>query len=99
MLLPQDCSPPLTTAQLWFMPAATEVTLLPAAIACTGTRLFVVFPLPSWPRLFRPQHRAPPLTTAQLWFKPAATEVTLLPAAIACAGTRLRVALPLPSWP
>ena len=75
LLLPQHCTPPLTIAQLWASPAATAVTLLPAAIACTGVRLVAVLLLPSQPLPLLPQHCTPPLTTAQLWVKPAAIAV------------------------
>ena len=52
--------------------------LLPDGIPWTGTRLFVVLPLPSWPLPLLPQHCTPPLTTAQLWLLPDPTPVALL---------------------
>src|SRR3989442_418706 len=44
------------------------------AATATGVALFVVVPLPSWPRpLFPQQYTAPPVVTPQVWSPPPLT--------------------------
>jgi hypothetical protein len=46
----------------------------------TGTELFVIEPLPSWPSSFRPQQNAAPeLVRVQVWSKPAARDAEATP--------------------
>lgn len=67
--------PPPFTAQLWSVPAESEVTPVRPGTA-TGDSLVAVVPSPSWPNPFAPQHTTVPFaTTAQPWRCPADTWV------------------------
>src|SRR5450830_575015 len=80
VLEPQHFTPPpLVSAQVWLVPAATAVTPLDRPLTATGARRCVVVPSPSCPKLLLPQHHTPPpLVSAQVWEPPAATAVTPL---------------------
>jgi hypothetical protein len=65
----------------------------------TGTAVFIVVPLPSWPELLSPQQYAvSPVVTPQLWLVPALTVAKMKPPKTAT-GTALFIVVPLPSWP
>ena len=90
--------PLLSNARLCFPPAATAVTPL-SPLTATGTELFAVVPLPSWPLRFSPHAMTVPLLSrAMLWLPPAETAVTPL-RALTAAGAALFVIVPLPSCP
>ncbi len=75
---PQHSTPPVVvTAQAKDPPADTAVTPLVSPATGTGTVLFVVESLPSWPYELLPQHSTPPpAVIAQAKESPADTAVT-----------------------
>ena len=71
-------------------------------VTLTGTVLFVVVPLPSWPELLDPQQGAmPPVVTPQLWPLPvltAAVVVGTVIAAVPLFPSLVAVAVAWPTW-
>src|SRR3990172_8273091 len=76
-LEPQHLTPPpVVSAQVWLVPAATALTPLARPETSTGTLFSIVMPFPSSPLSLEPQHLPPPsLVSAQVWSAPAAIAV------------------------
>ena len=93
-------APPLVTAQVWPLPAATASTPLASPLTGTGVSRCVVVPSPTWPYPLYPQHcTPPPLVSAQVWLLPAITDTTPLSSPLTGTGITCVVVVPSPSWP
>src|SRR5450432_2732622 len=97
-LSPQHITvPPEMTAQVWMLPAATDMAAAESPETATGTGELVVFPVPSSPSRLPPQQAiVPSVLIAQVWLPPAAIH---LPATEMLTGLGVLVVLPLPIWP
>lgn len=98
---PQHLTPPaVVRTHVFCVPAETDATPLVRPGTSNGLLLFVVVPLPNWPKPLAPQHLTPPvLVRAQVWSKPAETAATIVPDADAerwSVGQLLATATPRP---